>query len=129
MNKKILIIEDDKEMCMELTEALVDFGCSVQTACDGMTGKKFIEQNDNDIIILDLKLPKLDGYEILKFIQKKMITARIIVITARMKIEHEDSFGQDNKKTKKEDDLLKMSSAVFIKPFRLNDLLATIKAL
>ncbi len=70
MIKKLLIIEDDKDMCDELKETLTDLDYHVQTAFDGLTGKKLIEKNKYDIIVLDLKIPNFDGYQILNFINK-----------------------------------------------------------
>ena len=55
MIKKILIIEDDKDMCNELNEALTDLGYLIHLAFDGLTGKKLLEKNEFDIIVLDLK--------------------------------------------------------------------------
>ena len=127
MNNKILIIEDDEEMCRELNEALVDLGYKVQTAFDGLMGKKLIEKNKYNIIVLDLKLPKLNGYQILKFIKKNKINSKIIVMTARMKIHFEDIIKENQEQY--EDDLLKIANFVLIKPFKFNDLICIIKKL
>jgi len=127
MNNKILIIEDDEEMCRELNEALVDLDYHVQTAFDGLTGKKLIGKNNYDIIVLDLKLPKFSGYQILKFIEKNKINSKIIVMTARMKIHFEDIINENLEQN--EDDLLKIANFVLIKPFNIIDLINKIKNL
>jgi len=125
MNNKLLIIEDDKDMCGELNETLADLGYDIKTVFDGLTGKKLIEKNKFDIIILDLKIPNFNGYQILNFINKKKINSKIIVITARMKIHFEDIINQNL--IKKEDDLLKIANFVLIKPFKISDLISIIK--
>ena len=104
MIKKILIVEDDMDMCNELKEALVDLGYQVHLAFDGLSGKKIITKNKFDIIVLDLKIPKFDGYQILDFISKINIMSKVIVITARMKIYYEDIIKQNQED--KENDLL-----------------------
>jgi DNA-binding response OmpR family regulator len=125
MTKKILVIEDDMDMCNELNEALSAWNYQVQLAFDGLTGKKIIEKNKYDIIILDLKIPKYDGYHILDFISKKNIKSKVIVITARMEIHYEDIIKQNQEKEK--NDLLKKAHSIFIKPFKLMDLINKIR--
>jgi two-component system alkaline phosphatase synthesis response regulator PhoP len=125
MIKKILIIEDDMDMCNELNEALTAWGYQVKLAFDGLTGKKIIEKNKYDIIVLDLKIPKYDGYQILDFISKKNIRSKVIVITARMQIHYEDIIKQNQER--EENDLLKKAHSILIKPFKLMDLINKIK--
>jgi len=127
MLKKILIIEDDIDMCNELHEALSDLGYQVHLVFNGLSGKKIIEKNKFDIIILDLKIPKFDGYQILNFIRKKNIMSKVIVITARMKIHYEDIVKQNQEQ--KKNDLLKKADSILIKPFKLIELINKIKTL
>ncbi len=127
MIKNILIIEDNKELCDELDETLTDLGYDVHLVFDGLLGKKLITKSNYDVIILDLKIPRFDGYKILDFIQKKKIRSKIIVITARMKINFEDIINQD--RVEKEDNLLKKASFVIKKPFKTIDLIEKIKKL
>ncbi|MBN1798875.1 MAG: response regulator [Spirochaetales bacterium] len=121
MIKKILIIEDDMDMCNELNEALTDLGYQVHLAFDGLAGKKIIEKNKYDIIVLDLKIPKFDGYRILDFMSKKLIKSKVIVITARMKIHYEDIIRQNQEQ--EENDLLKKADSILIKPFKIMELI------
>jgi DNA-binding response OmpR family regulator len=127
MIKKILIIEDDMDMCKELNEALMDLGYQVHLAFDGLSGRKIIEKKKYDIIVLDLKIPKFDGYQILDFISKKNIRSKVIVITARMKIHYEDIIKQNQEQ--KENDLLEKADSVLIKPFKLIELINKIETL
>ena len=114
-------------MCRELNEALVDLDYQVQTAFDGLTGKKLIKKNKYNIIVLDLKLPKLNGYQILKFIKKNKINSKIIVMTARMKIHFEDIIKKNQEQN--DDDLLKIANFILIKPFNIIDLINRIQSL
>lgn len=127
MINKILIIEDDTDMCNELSEALMDMGYQVKLAFDGLNGKKIIGKENFDLIVLDLKIPKLDGYQILKFIDQKKIMSKVIVITARMKINYEDIALRIQEQ--KKDNLLKRADFILIKPFKLTELIKRIEAL
>ncbi len=66
MAKKILIIDDDKELCEEMAEILKGEGYDVSTAFDGLAGKKLIEENHYNLLLLDVKLPDINGLDILK---------------------------------------------------------------
>ena len=125
MAKKLLIIEDDEDMCNELNETFSGLGHHVTTAFDGLAGKRLIEKNKYDVIILDLKIPNYDGYRLLNFISRKKIKSGIIVITARMKIHFEDIINQDQEKN--EEDLLKIANFVLLKPFKISELIDIIK--
>lgn len=127
MIKNILIIEDNNELCDELNETLTYLGYNVHIVYDGLLGKKSITKNKYDAIILDLKIPHFDGYRILDFIRKKKIKSKIIVITARMKINFEDIINQNQ--DQKEDNLLKVANFVLNKPFKTIDLIEKIKKL
>jgi DNA-binding response OmpR family regulator len=127
--KKILIVEDDVDMCNELKEALEDLKYQVHLAFDGLSGRKIIVKNKFDIIILDLKIPKFDGYQILDYISKNNITSKVIVITARMKIHYEDIIKQNQEQEKEENDLLKKADSILIKPFKLTELINKIKTI
>lgn len=122
-----MIVEDDVDMCNELKEALEDLNYQVHLAFDGLSGKKIIAKNKFDIIILDLKIPKFDGYQILDFMNKKSITSKVIVITARMKIHYEDIIKQNQEQEEKEIDLLKKADSILMKPFKLTELINKIK--
>lgn len=78
----ILLIEDDHDMCDELKEILVGEGFSVDLAYDGAEGLDAINKNKYRLILLDLKLPRVDGRAILKYIKSKGIDVRVIVVTA-----------------------------------------------
>jgi DNA-binding response OmpR family regulator len=125
MTDNILIIEDDKDMRAELSETLTDINYIVQTASDGLIGKKLLEKYKYDTIILDLKIPNLNGYQILNFIINKKIKSKVIVITARMKIEFEDIINQNQDNN--EENLLKRANFILKKPFKIIDLINVIK--
>ncbi len=80
---KILVIEDEQSIQKLLTYDLTQAGYEVDNAYDGLNGLKKAKENDYDLIILDLMLPKLDGLEICKQLRKENNDVYIIMLTAR----------------------------------------------
>lgn len=69
MNKKILIIDDDIELCNLLKQCLGNEGYSVDCLHDGKSAVSFIKDNKPDLVILDIMLPEIDGFTILRNIR------------------------------------------------------------
>lgn len=80
---KILIIEDEKKVANFIKQALVEQLYSVDVAYNGEKGLEMGLSNEYDLIVLDIMLPKLDGYEIIKKIRNENITTPILVLTAK----------------------------------------------
>lgn len=70
MNKKVLIIEDDSSLCEALEEKFKSSGFLVVSRQDGETGLKAAEEERPDIILLDLVLPRKNGFEVLETINQ-----------------------------------------------------------
>lgn len=82
-NKKILLIEDDKRLCEELSEILTDEGYSVDCKHEGLDGRKTLYDKKYDVLILDIKIPVLDGESILKEVREENLCSKVIVITGK----------------------------------------------
>jgi len=82
-NKHVTIIEDDLEICELLKIHLADLSCEVEMFQDGKKGFESLIQNNTDLIILDIKLPGMDGIEICQKLRAREITTPIIMLTAR----------------------------------------------
>ncbi|MFH1956774.1 MAG: response regulator [Patescibacteria group bacterium] len=78
--KKILVIEDDKFFQTLVTKKLMDEGYEVLAASDSNEALAILEKEKPDLIILDLILPLLDGFEILSIVKKGEKTKDIPVI-------------------------------------------------
>ena len=126
--KKILIIDDDQELCEEMVEILQDEGYSVNTAFDGLEGKKLIGKYDYDILILDLKLPGINGLDIFKSVKDKHARLKVLILSGRPLIKQwfkeETGVIED-----KEQDLLKLADGFINKPFDVKAVLAKVKEL
>jgi len=78
--KKILVIEDDPLLIKMYQTKLVIEGFVVETAFDGEKGMKLAQKAKPDLILLDLMLPVIDGFTVLKILKKDTQTKKIPVI-------------------------------------------------
>lgn len=78
--KKILIIDDEQEICELLYTFLVPHNYKVFLAFNGQMGLEYFEEIRPDIVLLDLKMPDIDGIEVLKII-RKVSPVPVVVIT------------------------------------------------
>jgi two-component system, OmpR family, response regulator CiaR len=79
---KLLIIEDDKHLSETIRETVEEL-FETQQAYDGEEGLFLAEQNIFDVIILDIMLPYMNGYEVLQNLRKKNITTPVMMLTAK----------------------------------------------
>lgn len=119
MTKKILIIDDDTELCEELSQILQDQGYAVDLAYDGRSGEIKIDQNPYEIVILDYKLPGENGGEVLKRIKAKKPKMAVFIVSGRPQLE----------KYLMENDLSGLVAGVMNKPFDVEALLDKLKLL
>ncbi|EGW39540.1 sigma-54 dependent transcriptional regulator [Desulfosporosinus sp. OT] len=82
MTPKILVIDDEERMCWALDRALSHEGYQVVTATRGLQGIDQTRETNPSIVILDLKMPDIDGIEVLKEIKKINPSIPVIMITA-----------------------------------------------
>lgn len=80
MSKKILIIEDDKFLRELIARKLTDEGFDISEAVDGEEGIKKIKEKKPDLVLLDLILPSIDGFEVLSRMKKDEAVSSIPVI-------------------------------------------------
>ncbi|MBR0234959.1 MAG: response regulator transcription factor [Clostridia bacterium] len=80
--KKILIVEDEKKISQVLAVNLMMAGYACDAAYDGEQGLKMALEGDYDLILLDIMLPKMDGFEVCRAVRKTLATP-IIMVTAR----------------------------------------------
>ena len=79
----ILIIEDDSTMLRGLKDNFEFKGYNVITAADGETGLNAALDSKCDLIVLDIMLPKINGYEICRLVRERKIETPIIMLTAK----------------------------------------------
>lgn len=114
---KILIVEDQKDMVTGLVFNLEAQGHKVSAAFDGQEGLASAERENPDLIILDIMLPKKDGFEVCRELRRKGHDVPILMLTARRE-EADKVLG------------LEIGADDYLtKPFGLSEFLARVKAL
>ncbi|MBQ3194452.1 MAG: response regulator transcription factor [Oscillospiraceae bacterium] len=114
---KILVIEDEKLLADSLKTLLENKGFDVEVVYDGETGAQYAELGIYDLLILDVMMPGMDGYQVAKRVRSKRCTASILMLTAKSAVE---------------DRILGLNSGAdyyLTKPFDTRELLACINAL
>ena len=116
MGKKLLVVEDEKNIVDILAFNLKREGYEVATAMDGAAGLALALEEDPDLILLDLMLPKMDGFEVCRRLREQGRTTPVIMLTAREE-ETDKVLG------------LELGADDYItKPFSMRELLARVKA-
>ncbi|MCP5112131.1 MAG: response regulator, partial [bacterium] len=80
---QILIVEDDAKMGMYLKKGLEEEGCSVVVANDGEQGLQMALASDFDVVVLDVMLPILEGFEVARRRRQRRHEVPILMLTAR----------------------------------------------
>ena len=114
---RIVIVEDNETLANAIAHQLRDQGHSVNLLHDGQSALEFLRQEDFDIVIMDVNLPKIDGFTILKSLRRSENSVPVLLLTARGDI-HDRVTGLDAGA----DDYL-------VKPFDMDELDARLRAL
>jgi DNA-binding response OmpR family regulator len=80
---RILVVEDNTDLAFGLQTALEIEGYKVDVAEDGLTGLQRLRQSEPDLLILDLMLPGMDGYNVLREARSDGLTMPVLILTAR----------------------------------------------
>jgi DNA-binding response OmpR family regulator len=114
---KILIVEDEESILMPLEDNLKLEGYEVSCARDGLEGLSMAAERPFDLIVLDIMLPKLDGFEVCKRLRQDRVMTPILMLTAKSQ-EIDKVLG------------LELGADDYVtKPFSSRELLARIKAM
>ncbi len=114
---KVLVVEDEKRVLNFVKKGFKEHGFCVDTAMDGREGFFLAAGENYDCIVLDIMLPKLDGYEMVQQLRSKEIKTPVIFLTAKDTVEDKVrglELGGDD---------------YLVKPFSFSELLARVKAL
>lgn len=79
----ILIVEDDKNSSKLINAILTRYGYNTYCACDGVEGLEIFRQNRIDLIVLDVMMPRMDGYEFTNILRTQGNTVPILMVSAR----------------------------------------------
>ncbi|MBC7894487.1 MAG: response regulator transcription factor [Cytophagaceae bacterium] len=113
----ILIIEDNRDLAYGLRNNLEIEGYDVEVAADGVTGFAMAKQHRPDLVVLDLMIPGMDGYQVLRHMRKDGLDQPVLILTAR---------GEETDKVTG----FRLGADDYVtKPFGVLELLARIEAL
>ena len=113
---RVLVVEDEPDLLASLARALREEGYAVDTAADGEDGSYKAENYDYDAIVLDVMLPKMDGWEVLRRLRKEADTP-VLFLSARDEVSDRVKgleLGADD---------------YLVKPFAFSELLARVRSL
>jgi two-component system OmpR family response regulator len=113
---RVLVVEDEPDLLRVLSQSLREEGYAVDEAADGRSGLFKAKVNDYDAVVLDLMLPGMDGFAVLRELRKEKRTP-VLILTAR------DALGDRVK------GLDSGADDYLTKPFELAELLARLRAL
>ena len=112
---KILVVDDEDALRTVLSAELEGEGYQVTTAADGQEAINVLTSSVFDLILLDIKMPNVDGFEVLKFVKEKHPKTKVIMLTGFADLKN----AIESKKLGAED---------FVsKPYDLVDLLSTVE--
>jgi DNA-binding NtrC family response regulator len=112
---KILVVDDEDALRTVLSAELEGEGYQVTTAADGQEAINVLTSSGFDLILLDIKMPNVDGFEVLKFVKEKHPKTKVIMLTGFADLKN----AIESKKLGAED---------FVsKPYDLVDLLTTVE--
>lgn len=83
---RLLIVEDEKDLLESIAEGLRLSGYAVDTAVDGAEAEDLFWSETYDLIVLDINLPKIDGFTLLKEIREEDKQVNVIMLTARTQV-------------------------------------------
>ncbi len=114
---KVLVVEDNANLAFGLTRSLESEGYEVESAEDGLSGFELAKSGNPDLVVLDLMLPGMDGYTILKKLRAEGKDVPVLILTARGE-EADKVFG------------FRLGADDYVtKPFSLSELLARVQAI
>jgi two-component system copper resistance phosphate regulon response regulator CusR len=80
---RLLVVEDSPNLGRDLREALTRDGHAVDLAADGALAEQFLASYDYDVAVLDLMMPRVDGWEVLRWLRGRESRPRVLVLSAR----------------------------------------------
>jgi DNA-binding response OmpR family regulator len=112
---RILIVDDEVDMNEYLSGHLFIEGYSVSTALDGAEAISMAKETDFDVVLLDLHIPNVDGFDVLKFIKSKSPKTKVIIVTGFASLENVAKCRRLN------------ADEIIEKPFDLRDIIAAVE--
>ena len=84
MGKKVLIVDDEEDIRFLIRTLLSKEGYEVEEAGDGVTALEMLSSGRFDLMVLDIMMPKMDGYEVMREIQQRGMALPVVMLTAKV---------------------------------------------
>ena len=107
---RVLVVEDEARLARQIASALTEDGHDPAVIHDGATALRTAMENTFDLIVLDLGLPTMDGFEVLRQIRAQHLTSRVLVLTARGQVGDRVTHVADGMNERRVSDFLSQSS-------------------
>jgi DNA-binding NtrC family response regulator len=114
--KKVLLVDDEVDFTASMAKVLRRRGFEVESVADGLSAMRRIVEKPYNVIVLDVKMPGMDGIQVLAEIRKLAIKARVILLTGHLSI------------TDEEDGLKKGAFAYLFKPIPILKLVELVES-
>jgi CheY-like chemotaxis protein len=115
MKKRILVVDDEEGIRLLFKEELEEEGCEVEIAASGEEAIERLESNSIDLVLLDVKMPGMDGIEVLRKVKERWKNLPVVLCTAYS--HHKNDFGTW------------ASDAYVVKSSDLRELINTVKSI
>ena len=115
----VLVVEDSIPQREMITELLRGSGLDVATASDGVEALSWIQENSPDLVVLDIVMPRMNGYELCRRLKSDPITQAVPVVMCSSKGEEFDRYWG----------MKQGADAYIAKPFQPTELVGTVKQL
>ena len=125
MKKSILLLDDDKELCEEFRDIFEAMGFYVKIVHNGLSGIKILENEIFDILLLDIRIPGLSGFAILKWLKENDYQIKTIVLTGMPLLR----LGQVKDINIEEEELLDYADEVISKPSKIENIMNKVSSL
>ncbi|WP_041237758.1 response regulator transcription factor [Gloeothece citriformis] len=117
--RKVLLVEDSQAQREMISTLLRENGWNVSIACDGVEALEFVQQSSPDLVVLDIVMPRMNGYEVCRRLKSDPKTMNVPVVMCSSKGEEFDRYWG----------MKQGADAYIAKPFQPIELIGTIKQL
>lgn len=114
---KVLVVEDEPKLASFVKKGLEEQQCEVEMAFDGQIGRTMALSNAYDVIVMDVNLPKMNGFDVVQSLRQEDVKTPVLMLTAMGSVEDKLTGFESGA-----DDYL-------VKPFEFRELMARLKAL
>lgn len=90
-NIKVLLVDDEVDFTTSLSRVLTRRGFDVEVSSDGLSGLARIVQGDFDVVVLDVKMPGMNGIQVLSEIRRLSLPTRVILLTGHFSLPDEEN--------------------------------------